>query len=164
MTIAIVALVTVVAAVAFGVVYLLVRSLRTLRAALLASEARTREISEFLARFSSGIQGEDGVAGAMRGAARHVAEQIEAEAVAVDLAPDGFRLGGRQRRAAGIVQLMEDGFLAGLESGRGDVPLRDIRGRWFRRFCPGLCISCHDIVQVFEGNKFKTRHVAVSLP
>lgn len=65
------------------ILYLLVRRVRTLRAALRASDARAREISEFLARFSTGIQGEDGVAGAMRGAARHVAEQIEAEAVVI---------------------------------------------------------------------------------
>ena len=63
--------------------YLLAHRIRTLRSALRASDARAREISEFLARFSTGIQGEDGVTGAMRGAARHVAEQIEAEAVVI---------------------------------------------------------------------------------
>ena len=63
--------------------WLLWRKVRTLRLELRASDARTREISEFLARFSSGIQSEAGVAGAMRGAARHVAEQIEAETVVI---------------------------------------------------------------------------------
>ena len=80
MTIALAALIVITAG--MGVVsYLLVRRARTLLTALRVSEGRAREIGEFLARFSSGIQGEDGVAGAMRGAARHVAEQIDAGAV-----------------------------------------------------------------------------------
>ena len=82
MTIALILFVLLTAAVS-GVGWLLWRRVRVLRAALRASDARAREIGEFLARFSSGIQGEDGVAGAMRGAARHVAEQIEAETVII---------------------------------------------------------------------------------
>ncbi len=83
MTITFAALSVVLLAVMAAAVYLLARRIRTLRSALHAADARAREISEFLARFSTGIQGEDGVAGAMRGAARHVAEQIEAEAVVI---------------------------------------------------------------------------------
>lgn len=82
MTIALILLVLLTAAAA-GVGWLLWRKVLALRTALNASDAKVREISEFLARFSSGIQGEDGVAGAMRGAARHVAEQIEAEMVVI---------------------------------------------------------------------------------
>jgi len=82
MIIALAALI-VITAVFAGVSYLQGRRVRSLRKALRVSEARAREIGEFLARFSSGIQGEDGVAGAMRGAARHVAEQIEAGAVVI---------------------------------------------------------------------------------
>ena len=82
MTIALTALIVISAG--MGVtLYLLIRRVRALHTALRVSEARAREIGEFLARFSSGIQGEDGVAGAMRSAARHVAEQIEAGAVVI---------------------------------------------------------------------------------
>ena len=82
MTIALAVLIVILAG--MGVIlYLQGRRVRTLRMALHVSDARAREIGEFLARFSSGIQGEDGVAGAMRGAARHVAEQIEAGAVVI---------------------------------------------------------------------------------
>ena len=88
MTIALAALIVILAGT--GIVsYLLIRRVRALHTALRASEARAREIGEFLARFSSGIQGEDGVAGAMRGAARHVAEQIEAGAVVIYEVQDG---------------------------------------------------------------------------
>ncbi len=48
-----------------------------------ASEEKRREITSFLARFSSGIQGEYGVEGAMHEAARHVAEQTDSESVAI---------------------------------------------------------------------------------
>ena len=88
MVIALAALI-VISAAAGLVSYLLIRRVRALHTALRASEGRAREIGEFLARFSSGIQGEDGVAGAMRGAARHVAEQIEAGAVVIYEVQDG---------------------------------------------------------------------------
>ncbi len=63
--------------------WLLWRKVGALRSALRISDSRAREISEFLARFSSGIQGENGLSGAMRGAARHVADQVEAESVII---------------------------------------------------------------------------------
>ena len=88
MVIALAALIAISAAAGL-VSYLLIRRVRALHTALRASEGRAREIGEFLARFSSGIQGEDGVAGAMRGAARHVAEQIEAGAVVIYEVQDG---------------------------------------------------------------------------
>jgi len=44
---------------------------------------RRREITNFLSRFSTGLQEEDGVEGAMHAAARHVAEQTDAESVAI---------------------------------------------------------------------------------
>ena len=44
---------------------------------------RRREITNFLSRFSTGLQEEDGVSGAMHAAARHVAEQTDAESVAI---------------------------------------------------------------------------------
>ena len=68
--------------------WLLWRRIGVLRGKLNASESRAREIGEFLARFSAGIQGEDGVAGAMRGSARHVAEQTDAETVVIYEAQD----------------------------------------------------------------------------
>ena len=63
--------------------WLLWRRIGVLKSQLNASESRAREIGEFLARFSTAIQGESGVAGAMRGSARHVAEQIDAETVVI---------------------------------------------------------------------------------
>ncbi len=50
---------------------------------------RRREITNFLIRFSTGLQEEDGVEGAMHAAARHVAEQTDAEAVAIYEFHDG---------------------------------------------------------------------------
>ena len=44
---------------------------------------RRREIANFLTRFSTGLQSEEGVAGAMHAAAHHVAEQTDAESVAI---------------------------------------------------------------------------------
>ena len=44
---------------------------------------RRREIANFLNRFSTGLQSEEGVAGAMHAAAHHVAEQTDAESVAI---------------------------------------------------------------------------------
>ena len=53
------------------------------------SNERRREITNFLMRFSTGLQGDEGVAGAMHAAARHVSEQTDAEAVAIyELAVD----------------------------------------------------------------------------
>ncbi len=57
---------------------------------------RRREITNFLNRFSTGLQEEDGVEGAMHGAARHVAEQTDAEAVAI------YDFSGDELRAAGV--------------------------------------------------------------
>ena len=56
---------------------------------------RRREITNFLMRFSTGLQGDEGVAGAMHAAARHVSEQTDAEAVAIyELADDELRAVG----------------------------------------------------------------------
>ena len=59
------------------------------------SNERRREITNFLMRFSTGLQGDEGVAGAMHAAARHVSEQTDAEAVAIyELADDELRAVG----------------------------------------------------------------------
>ena len=83
MTAAIIAVLTVLLALCGASAWLLWRRIGVLRGELNTSESRAREIGEFLARFSTGIQGEDGVAGAMRGSARHVAEQTDAETVVI---------------------------------------------------------------------------------
>lgn len=57
---------------------------------------RRREIGSFLNRFSTGLQSEEGVAGAMHAAARHVAEQTDAEAVAI------YEMAGDELRAIGV--------------------------------------------------------------
>lgn len=57
---------------------------------------RRREITNFLSRFSTGLQEEDGVAGMMHAAARHVAEQIDAESVAI------YEVSGNHLRVTGI--------------------------------------------------------------
>ena len=59
------------------------KRLRSLRREVAETQARADEIGSFLARFSSGMQGSDGVSGAMHGAARYVAEQCGAESVAI---------------------------------------------------------------------------------
>ncbi len=59
------------------------RRIEALRLKLIESEKLRREISHFLSRFSSGISSEDGVDGAMHAAALYVAEQIDAETVAI---------------------------------------------------------------------------------
>ena len=81
---------------AAGVLMLRFRSRnRMLKRRLDAAHDRNREIGNFLNRFSSGLREENGVEGAMHGAARHVAEQAEAESVAIydfsdgDLRPTG---------------------------------------------------------------------------
>ena len=61
-----------------------------------AANERRREISNFLNRFSSGLQEEGGVEGAMHGAARHVAEQTDADAVAI------YEFSGDELRATGV--------------------------------------------------------------
>ena len=83
MTAAIIAVLILLLALCGAAAWLLWRRIGVLRGKLNASESRAREIGEFLARFSTAIQGEDGVAGAMRGSARHVAEQIDAETVVI---------------------------------------------------------------------------------
>ena len=83
MTSAIIAVLILLLAICGAAAWLLWRRIGILRGELNASESRAREIGEFLARFSTAIQGEDGVAGAMRGSARHVAEQIDAETVVI---------------------------------------------------------------------------------
>ncbi len=66
-----------------------------LEARLDLANERRREIASFLARFSSGLQEENGIEGAMHAAARHVSEQTEAEAVAIyDLVDDELRVSG----------------------------------------------------------------------
>ena len=164
MTIAIVALVLALAAGAAGVLYLLVRRIRTLRGALLASEARTREISEFLARFSSGIQGEDGVAGAMRAAARHVAEQIEAEAVAIYEAQDErlvaigfwgeFSESGGDALAAQLSRqtpAVGDGFVGGIAQKRGAELVPDAACDDRFTGCSGALRSVMGVPMLREG-------------
>lgn len=47
------------------------------------TQERVTELSSFLNRFSTGLQSEEGVAGAMHAAARHVSEQTDAESVAI---------------------------------------------------------------------------------
>ena len=61
-----------------------------------AANDRRREITNFLNRFSSGLQVEGGVEGAMHGAARHVAEQTDADAVAI------YDFSGDELRATGV--------------------------------------------------------------
>ena len=64
------------------------RRIRSLHRELAEVQSKANEIGSFLARFSSGMQGSDGVVGAMHGAARYVAEQCGAEAVAIYEARD----------------------------------------------------------------------------
>ena len=60
------------------------------------ANSRLREITSFLDRFSTGLQSEEGVAGAMHAAAHHVAEQTDAEAVAI------YEIGEEGLRAVGV--------------------------------------------------------------
>ena len=64
------------------------RRLRMLHQELAEVQAKANEIGSFLSRFSSGMQGSDGVVGAMHGAARYVAEQCGAASVAIFEARD----------------------------------------------------------------------------
>ena len=64
--------------------------------ALDRANERRREITNFLSRFSSGLQEEDGVEGAMHAAARHVAEQTDAESVAI------YEVSGNELRVIGV--------------------------------------------------------------
>lgn len=57
---------------------------------------RRREIASFLSRFSTGLQSEEGVAGAMHAAAHHVAEQTDAESVAI------YEVSGDDMRVVGV--------------------------------------------------------------
>jgi len=70
-------------AAAVAIVIFQFRRLRSLRRELADVQSSANEIAGFLARFSSGMQGADGVAGVMHGAARYVAEQCGAESVAI---------------------------------------------------------------------------------
>ncbi len=72
------------------------RRTRELNRLVDAANERRREISNFLNRFSTGLQEEDGVAGAMHAAARHVAEQTDAEAAAI------YEAEGNELRAIGL--------------------------------------------------------------
>ena len=83
MTAAIIAVLILLLMFSCAAAWLLWRRIGVLRGELNTSESRAREIGEFLARFSTAIQGEDGVAGAMRGSAHHVADQIDAETVVI---------------------------------------------------------------------------------
>ncbi len=64
--------------------------------ALDRANERRREITNFLSRFSTGLQEEDGVEGAMHAAARHVAEQTDAESVAI------YEVAGNELRVIGV--------------------------------------------------------------
>lgn len=64
--------------------------------ALDRANERRREITNFLSRFSTGLQEEDGVEGAMHAAARHVAEQTDAESVAI------YEVSGNELRVIGV--------------------------------------------------------------
>ena len=64
--------------------------------ALDRANERRREITNFLSRFSTGLQEEDGVEGAMHAAARHVAEQTDAESVAI------YEVSGNELRVTGV--------------------------------------------------------------
>ncbi len=71
------------------------RRMAELNRSLEWSNERRREITNFLNRFSTGLQQDEGVAGAMHAAARHVAEQTDAEAVAIyELTGDDLRVVG----------------------------------------------------------------------
>lgn len=66
-----------------GVAVLLLRRLNRMRRELAEAQARTSEISGFLARFSSGLQSDEGLRGTILAAARYVSEQTRAESVAI---------------------------------------------------------------------------------
>ncbi|MDR0932531.1 MAG: SpoIIE family protein phosphatase [Victivallales bacterium] len=72
------------------------RRSNALERALDRANERRREITKFLSRFSSGLQEEDGVEGAMHSAARHVAEQTDAESVAI------YEVFGSELRIIGV--------------------------------------------------------------
>ncbi len=72
------------------------RRTRELARALDRANERRREITNFLSRFSTGLQEEDGVQGAMHAAARHVAEQTDAESVAI------YEISGNELRVSGV--------------------------------------------------------------
>ena len=72
------------------------RRTREMTQALDRANERRREITNFLSRFSTGLQEEDGVEGAMHAAARHVAEQTDAESVAI------YEVIGNELRVSGV--------------------------------------------------------------
>ena len=77
------------------------------------SNERRREITNFLMRFSTGLQGDEGVAGAMHAAARHVSEQTDAEGhKAIDYAT-----------AYGLREIMTRLPMANTSDSAGNTPL-----------------------------------------